>query len=204
MQNAGGNMAVEAPGRMLCGAKGESYPWVPLDDVKSARPHGLRYSVPRSVGRNDDVNPRCFATSIVLALILAAGCHTARGGADSVIQEHAAPAELRSKVIVHYFHRKVRCQECLAVEDLARRIVARQFVTHVTAGRLEFRSVLLDDPDNWHYVDEFLLTSPSLVVAEMGEDGTVRWKKLEKVWDMIATESECRSYVVGEIEEYLR
>lgn len=110
----------------------------------------------------------------------------------------------RSKVIVYYFHRKVRCDECLAVEKLSKGIVAKEFPELLTTGRLEFRAVLLDDKDNWHYVDEFLLTGPSLVIADTRDNGVVRWKKLEKVWDLIGAASEFRSYVVEAIEEYSR
>lgn len=136
-------------------------------------------------------------------MIVAVGCR-AVGTVDSVPAGPSVPAGCRSKVVVHYFHRKVRCRECLAVEDLSKRIVAEEFQELVASGRLEFRSVLLDDPDNWHYVDEFLLTSPSLVIAETRDSGVVRWKKLDAVWDLIGTPSELRSYVVEAIEEYVR
>lgn len=147
---------------------------------------------------------RRVLAGVLLPLIVAVGCRAAAGTVDSVPAGPSVPAGYRSKVVVHYFHRKVRCQECLAVEDLSKRIVAKAFPELVASGRLEFRSVLLDDPDNWHYVDEFLLTSPSLVIAETRDNGVVRWKKLEKVWDLIGAAREFHSYVVEAIEEYLR
>ncbi len=137
---------------------------------------------------------------------LAAGYAAAGGGGGAALlsAEPSSRAAYRTKIVVYYFHRKVRCQECLTIEDLSKKAVGEKYPKLLASGRLEFRPVLLDDPDNWHYVDGFLLTSPSLVVAETGDSGTVRWKKLDRVWELVGSQREFRSYIVDAIDEYLR
>ncbi len=148
---------------------------------------------------------RRVLTVVLLPWILAAGYAAAGGGGGAVVSaEPSNRTGYHTKVVVHYFHRKVRCQECLTIEELSRKAVVEKYPKLLASGRLEFRAVLLDDPDNWHYVDEFLLTSPSLVVAETRDGGTVRWKKLDRVWELVGSQREFHSYVVDAIDEYLR
>ena len=126
-------------------------------------------------------------------------------GSRSVVPPEGVPNEARrSKVTVYYFHRKVRCEGCLAVEKLSKRRIERGFPEPLRAGRLEFRPVLLDDKENWHYVDDYLLTGPSLVIIETLGERTVRWRTMDKVWDLLGSEDDFFSYVSLGIEEFLR
>lgn len=135
---------------------------------------------------------------------------SARGTGKPEVPQSISPLEResadgrRSKVTVYYFHRKVRCNECLAVEKISKDVVAKALPEPVAIGRLEFRSILLDDKDNWHFVDEFLLTSPSLVIAETRDGQTVRWRNLDGVWDLLGSESGFSAYVHRAIEEFLK
>ncbi len=156
------------------------------------------------VGRADEVMLRRVRAVVLLPLSLAAGYAAAGGGAGLVSAEPSSRAVYRTKIVVYYFHRRVRCQECLTIEDLSKKAVGERYPKLLASGRLEFRPVLLDDPDNWHYVDEFLLSSPSLVVAETGDGGTVRWKKLDGVWELVGSQRDFHSYIVDAIDEYLR
>ncbi len=43
-----------------------------------------------------------------------------------------------------------------------------------------------------------------LVVAGTGDSGIVRWKKPDRVWELVGLQRDFHSYVVGAMDEYLR
>ena len=86
----------------------------------------------------------------------------------------------------------------------AGRAVAEGFPGELKSGRLEFREVNIDEPQNRHFVDEYQLSSQSLVIVEVRDGRQVRWRNLEKVWTLLESEREFIPYVRDGVSGFLK
>ena len=71
-------------------------------------------------------------------------------------------------VVIYYFHGATRRRTCLDIEQYSREVVFDGFSGQLTEGRLEWRSINYDVPENQHYSADFHLPFPSLVFVKTG------------------------------------
>ena len=108
-----------------------------------------------------------------------------------------------SKVIAFYFHRTVRCQSCLAIEDISRQAIEAGFIDALGEGKLEWRPLNLDEAENAHFEKDFELTTQSLVLARIEGVKTIQWKNLKDVWKLLDNPVGLERYVHDEVAGYL-
>ena len=116
----------------------------------------------------------------------------------------ASTQQGNQKVVAYYFHGRVRCVSCVKIETLSRKAVTDGFPKDLTKGRLEFRDVNVEEPGNRHFIEDYRLTSQSLVIVEYRDGRQVRWKNLEKVWTLLHSEKEFVPYVQEGVSSYLK
>ena len=108
------------------------------------------------------------------------------------------------RVVAYYFHVRVRCASCMKIESLSGKVLRDRFPEDLRTGRLAFREVNVDDPANRHFIDDYGLSSQSLVIVEYRDGRQVRWKNLEKVWTLLGAEKEFIPYVQEGVSSYLK
>ncbi len=106
-------------------------------------------------------------------------------------------------VIAYYFHGRFRCASCVKIERLSRKAVEEGFPEEMRSGRLAFREVNVDEPQNRHFIEEFRLSSQSLVLVRMRDGRRERWQNLEKVWTLLDSEAEFLPYVRNGVSGFL-
>lgn len=146
--------------------------------------HWARDGINANAGSMKPLCAARLAAAAMLAAMTLAGC-------GSVPEKGA--------VSVTYYHRTVRCPACETIEAWAKTAVAPD----VEAGRVTWRTVNLDEPANGHFVDQYSLSAQSVVFSEVKAGKEVRWKNIEKVWDLLDDEAAFHSYVKGELETFL-
>jgi len=117
---------------------------------------------------------------------------------------HASSPEGNRKVVAYYFHGRVRCVSCVKIESLSGKAIKEGFSEELEDGRLEFREVNAEEPGNRHFLDDYRLTSQSLVIVEYRDGRQVRWKNLEKVWILLGSEKEFLPYVQEGVSSFLK
>ena len=70
-------------------------------------------------------------------------------------------------------------------------------------GSLVWKSLNTDDPWNNHFVKDYELFTKSVVVSEVVNGKEVRWKRLDKVWDLLDDQKEFTKYIEDEVRGYL-
>ena len=140
---------------------------------------------------------KCAATAFGLAVLL--GC--SRGPSPPAGQSVAGAEP--SKVVAFYFHRTVRCQSCLAIEDISRQAIEAGFIDALGEGKLEWRPLNLDESENAHFEKDFELTTQSLVLARIQGAKTIEWKNLKDVWKLLENPFALERYVHDEVAGYL-
>ena len=122
------------------------------------------------------------------------------GGAPAV-PEAAERVTETTQVIAYYFHGTIRCETCLKIEKQARESIERRFPLEMAEKRLVFKPVNYDEPENAHFLKDYTLPCPSLVVVrrKSGKDG--KWKLLDKTWEHVENPIKFNEYVEGEVEQ---
>ena len=116
----------------------------------------------------------------------------------------AAAVKPASKVVVYYFHGYYRCKSCTTIEAMTRQAVQQKFASELKQGRVELRSVNVEEPVNRHFVQDYGLYTKAVVVAEYQGQRQLRWQNLDQVWNLLGNEAAFKAYVAGEVQSYLK
>lgn len=109
-----------------------------------------------------------------------------------------------SKIVVYYLHTTARCPSCLKIEAYTAAEVTGPLAGPLSEGRLEWKVLNVDEPNNAHFVQDYQLYTKSVVVSEMKDGKEVRWKRLDKVWDYLGDQQAFMKYVDDEVRAYLK
>jgi hypothetical protein len=107
------------------------------------------------------------------------------------------------QVIAYYFHGTVRCETCLMIEQLAKAVIEQQFSAELAAGRLIFVPVNYDLPENAHFLNDYKLPCPSLVLVRQKDGKDAQWKLLGDTWQLVHAPPKLNRYVESEVRNFL-
>ena len=99
---------------------------------------------------------------------------------------------------VYYFHATRRCQTCNKIEALAREAVETTFADEIAGGRLVFKSLNMEEPENQRFIEAFGLVS-NTVVMQQGED----FEKFDAVWDHVGDPAAFHAYIQAGVAKFL-
>jgi hypothetical protein len=138
-------------------------------------------------------------------LFVAAGSAVA---ADSPNSKPSAPAPAATnapsqQMIAYYFHSTVRCETCLKIEQQAKAVIERQFKTELAAHRLVFKSVNYDLPENAHFLLDYKLPCPSLVLVRQKDGKDDQRALLGDIWQLVENPVKFNGYIETEVNKFL-
>lgn len=138
-----------------------------------------------------------------LGLLLAAMAVSAVA-ADSSNPTPAATNAPGRQVIAYYFHGTLRCETCQKIEQQAKAVIERRFKAELDAQRLVFKPVNYDLPENAHFLLDYKLPCPSLVLVRRDNGKDAKGTLLGKTWDLIGDEAKFNRYIETEVTKSLR
>jgi len=145
---------------------------------------------------------RSFLVAMLLMAALGVGV-----AADRPAQKTTAPATAakgtNEQVIAYYFHGTIRCETCLKIEKQEREAIERRFAVEVAEKRLVFQPVNYDQPENAHFLKDYKLPCPSLVIVRPKPGKDHKWKLLDKTWELVENPIKFNEYVEREVEKFL-
>ncbi len=107
------------------------------------------------------------------------------------------------KVIAYYFHGNSRCATCRKLEAYTQEAIARDFVNALKDGELDWRVVNIDEPENEHFIQDYQLTTRSVVLVETIDGKQKMWKNLNRIWDLVRNKTEFQQYIRDETKAFL-
>lgn len=137
--------------------------------------------------------------------LLLVGMAGVAGAADKAatapppVAEHGTNVE----VIAYYFHGTMRCETCLKIERQAREAIERRFAVEVAEKRLVFQPVNYDQPENAHFLKDYKLACPSLVLAREMGGKEQDWKLLGQTWECVHIPPKLNLYIEEETSKFL-
>ena len=122
---------------------------------------------------------------------------------EMVLADTTPSPAVAHKVIIYYFHGTARCKTCKTIEAYTREAVETGFANNLKDGSLELKVLNVDEPENEHFIEDFQLTTRSVVVADLVDGQPQRPKTLSLVWQLVGSESEFVAYIQHEVASYL-
>jgi hypothetical protein len=116
----------------------------------------------------------------------------------------AARAEDDSKIIAYYFHVNVRCTTCRMIEAYSKEVIHQRFAKEIASGRVEWRLVNVQTPENRHFVQDYQLFTKSLVLVLHKGGQQKEYKVLNDTWELVGDKTAMQAYVEKEVRNYLR
>jgi hypothetical protein len=147
----------------------------------------------------------CFSTILVLGGLLAVLALVGPGvAADGTPTSTAAGSKAPATgFVAYYFHGNFRCTTCRAIEAYSAEAITGNFAEELASGRLTWRVVNVEEPENEHFVKDFELTTKSLVLVEYRDGTVVRFQNLPKVWQLVHDKESFLEYVRDSTVEFL-
>ena len=108
-----------------------------------------------------------------------------------------------AQVIAYYFHGTVRCETCQKIERQACEVIQDKFKSELAAKRLVFKPVNYDLPESAHFLQDYKLPCPSLVLVRRKDGKDEKWKLLDETWTLVADGAKFDSYVTNEVSKML-
>jgi hypothetical protein len=124
-------------------------------------------------------------------------------GTPAAPADTTAPVLLPDRVAAYYFHPTIRCRSCLWIEATADSTVHTAFAPELDGGRLEWRSINLEDPWNQDLAQQLEIEGSTLVIAQLIGGEIVRSIHVDQAWYMVDKPKELFDHVCGRVAEYL-
>jgi len=122
---------------------------------------------------------------------------------ESKTSQKATEKKTEFKVVAYYFHGNFRCVTCRKLEALADEAIKTGFPQELKDGVIEWQAVNVEEKGNEHFIQDYKLYSKSLVLVEMDGDKQVKWKNLEKIWELVKDKDAYIKYVQDEVKLYI-
>jgi len=133
---------------------------------------------------------------VLIALILQTG-ETGAGDKETEMSSEKA------KIVVSYFYTTYRCPSCETIEKWSHEAITDSFSEALKEGRLIWRAVNVDKPENKHFIKDYNLFTKSLIISEIRGEKEMKWKNMDKVWQLLRDQHKFFSYVTLGVKQYL-
>jgi len=105
-------------------------------------------------------------------------------------------------IIIYYFHGTKRCTSCKKIENWSYNAIQKNFAENLKTGKMVWKPVNTDKPENKHFLSDFQLYTKSLILVEVQGKEQKRWKNLKKVWQLLQNEQSFYEYVKREVYNF--
>jgi hypothetical protein len=122
---------------------------------------------------------------------------------EAPVQDTVAVAENPPVVLVTYFTTDQRCESCREIEALTWRTVGERFAEQVNEGKLQFRTLNLDRPENAHFAKDYGMSFKTVVISTMAGGEERSWQKMDDVWKLLGKNEVFMDYVGSGISQAL-
>ncbi len=106
--------------------------------------------------------------------------------------------------VVYYFMTMARCPSCRKIESYTKETVQSNFSDDLTDGRMIWRMVQVDLPENRHFIEDYQLYTKSVVLVKIRDGKKVAWKNLDQVWNLLRDKTAFQNYIVKEVESFIK
>lgn len=137
---------------------------------------------------------KSFTLVFISLVFLYAGFANAQGTGDKPT----------SRIIAYYFHGNFRCYTCYTMEQYSREAIEANFKDALSAGKLEFKVVNIEEQGNEHFTQDYQLYTKSLILSLVKDGKEIKSKNLTKIWEYVRNKQKFFDYVSEEVGNFLK
>ncbi|MCC6699175.1 MAG: hypothetical protein IT365_26355 [Candidatus Hydrogenedentes bacterium] len=116
---------------------------------------------------------------------------------------NAGHSGVSPSVIVFFFDSDKECTTCSQLESYALEMIQNDFAPELSSGKLRWRVINVDEPENEHYVTEYGLYSKAVVVSRIENGQEMRWENLEDIWELVYDKPAYQEYIRTNVKDFL-
>ncbi len=105
------------------------------------------------------------------------------------------------KIQVFMFHSTKRCSTCIAIGKLSGETVNEYFSQEVALGKIEFKEINIDLPENKELAQKFQASGSSLFINTIYDNQDHIRQDID-VWRLTTTPARFKNYLKTELEKY--
>jgi len=144
-----------------------------------------------------------------VALVFAIGLVYTSFSTNKVASEQKSPAKTAEvknfkpaeKIQVFLFHATQRCVTCITIGKYAKETVEQKFPDELKSGKIDFREINIDLPENKELATKFKATGSSLFINSI-IDGKDNIETDVEVWRLVSNEQGFISYLSEKIKGF--
>ena len=141
---------------------------------------------------------------VILAVVIpVCGCGEHLEANSDTKGQISIPHQDIEKVELLYFHPRFRCLSCNNVEKFAKEVAENEFEQEMEEGKLVFRSLDIDDPENKDLVEELGVTGSSLYVVAT-DGGKREHQAITDVWLHWNDSARSKEIITAELNRYIK
>ncbi|MFZ3054716.1 MAG: nitrophenyl compound nitroreductase subunit ArsF family protein [Minisyncoccales bacterium] len=107
------------------------------------------------------------------------------------------------KIEVFLFHATQRCTSCINIGKFAKQTIDNNFSEELSSGKIVFREINIDLPENYQLAEKFQASGSALFVNTI-RGGKDYIEQDLKVWRLVGDEGEFESYFKEKIANILK
>jgi len=107
------------------------------------------------------------------------------------------------QVVAYYFHGTQRCKTCRTIEAYTLEALESEFSDALSGGDLVWRPINIDEPENEHFVQDYNLTTRTVVLVGLKDGVPSDWTSLPRVWELVRDRNAFFSYIQTETQRFL-
>ncbi len=89
------------------------------------------------------------------------------------------------------------------IEAYTEETIKSNYPQELESGRLEWKTVNVDEPVNKHFVRDYQLSTRTVVLVDVNPGKKERWTKLERVWQLVRNKEAFVDYILENTNTYL-
>jgi hypothetical protein len=152
------------------------------------------------------MKPKSILTVVLLVFVAASVGYlvvSETGKEKSSEVTASIPENTGEKTVVYYFHATKRCVTCRTIESYTEEAITSGFGEQIASGKMEWKTINLDLPENEHFVEDYELATRTVVLVEMENGVDKRWSRLDRVWELVHDKEDFVSYIWDETNDFL-
>ncbi|MHA1655259.1 MAG: nitrophenyl compound nitroreductase subunit ArsF family protein [Candidatus Heimdallarchaeota archaeon] len=120
---------------------------------------------------------------------------------DSVVKTVSSVSD--SKVVAYYFYTTARCVSCHKIEQYTKESLEKYFFDEIASGKIDFQMINIDEPQNKHFIQDYQLYTKSVVLSKVSDGKEVKFKNLDKVWNLLGSKDKFYEYIKDETNNFI-
>ena len=106
-------------------------------------------------------------------------------------------------VVAYDFRNTQRCPSCITIEDWTSGVLKTEFAAQLADGTLIWRPLDVQQPANAHFIQDYQLTSISVVLVRYTNGKPGKWENLQKVWQLLGDQKAFEDYIKSSTRSFL-